>query len=530
MSEPPFGFGLPGQPGDDQEHGSGGASGSGSGGSGTGGSGSGGGSGPGSGGPGGPGGPGQPGGPGSPGDPMGPGGPFGDPQQLADALRQVADAMSYQGGPVNWDLAKNTARQTIVAKGDPSVLDNQRAAVVEAVRLADLWLEDATSLPSGIRTIKAWSRSEWVEATMPVWKTLCQPIAERAVDTMGGMLSVSETDLDELPPDLRSAMAALTGGAGAGGLGGLGLGGLSEMMRRVGGMMVGGQAGAAVGTLAEDIISSSDIGLPIGPEGTAALLPAGVAAFGAGLSVGEDEVRLFVAMREAAHHRLFSHVPWLRARLLGAVEDYARGINVDADSLRDAMQQIDLENPEAAISGAATFQPEDTEEQKAALARLETLLALVEGWVSTVVADAAHNRLPEADALAEAIRRRRATGGPAERTFATLVGLELRPRRLREAATMWRALTEARGADGRDALWAHPDLLPTAEDFDDPDGFVRGRPELDMSASDEESQAGADAAGDPRSPGEADSTGEGGPGEADSTDGDQPPDHREPPQ
>ncbi len=493
MSEPPFGFGLPGQPGDDQEHGSGGASGSGAGGSGAGGSGSGG-SGPGSGGPGGPGGPGQPGGPGSPGDPMGPGGPFGDPQQLADALRQVADAMSYQGGPVNWDLAKNTARQTIVAKGDPSVLDNQRVAVVEAVRLADLWLEDATSLPSGIRTIKAWSRSEWVEATMPVWKTLCQPIAERAVDTMGGMLSVSETDLDELPPDLRSAMTALTGGAGAGGLGGLGLGGLSEMMRRVGGMMVGGQAGAAVGTLAEDIISSSDIGLPIGPEGTAALLPAGVAAFGAGLSVGEDEVRLFVAMREAAHHRLFSHVPWLRARLLGAVEDYARGINVDADSLRDAMQQIDLENPEAAISGAATFQPEDTEEQKAALARLETLLALVEGWVSTVVADAAHNRLPEADALAEAIRRRRATGGPAERTFATLVGLELRPRRLREAATMWRALTEARGVGGRDQVWGHPDLLPTAADLDDPEGFVRGRPELDLSGLTEDGGAAAGGA------------------------------------
>jgi putative hydrolase len=189
-------------------------------------------------------------------------------------------------------------------------------------------------------------------------------------------------------------------------------------------------------------------------------------------------------MREAAHQRLFSHVPWLRARLLGAVEDYARGIKVDPDSLRDAMQQIDLENPEAlteALSGAANFQPEDTPEQKAALARLETLLALVEGWVATVVADAAHNRLPDADALAEAIRRRRATGGPAERTFATLVGLELRPRRLREAATMWQALTEERGTSGRDQIWEHPDLLPTAEDLEDPEGFARGRPELDLS-------------------------------------------------
>lgn len=442
---------------------------------------------------------------------MGPGGLFGDPQQFAEALRQFADLMSYQGGPVNWDLAKNTARQTIAAQGDPSVLGNQRTAVIEALRIADLWLEDATSLPSGIRSVQAWSRSEWVEATMGVWQTLCAPIAERAVDTMGSLLSVSEEDVNELPPEMRSAMAAFTGGGALGGI--PGLGGLGEMMRRIGGMMVGGQAGAAVGALAEEIISSSDIGLPLGPEGTAALLPAGVAAFGAGLSVDEDEVRLFVALREAAHHRLFSHVPWLRARLLGAVEDYARGIKLDADALRDAMPQIDPANPEAlseALSGAVMFHPEDTEEQKAALARLETLLALVEGWVSTVVADAAKDRLPQADALAEAIRRRRATGGPAERTFATLVGLELRPRRLREATTLWRELTDARGITGRDELWGHPDLLPTADDLDDPEGFVRGRPELDISDL-TEPESGPDAAGGAAKPGADDGPADHGP-------------------
>jgi putative hydrolase len=459
MNEPPFGFSVPGDPGDDPNRPSGGEGGEG-------------------------GGQGGQGGQGGVEGPFGAGGPLGDPQQLAEALRQFADLMAYQGGAINWDLAKNIARQTVAAKGDPSVLANERTEIAEAIRLADLWLEDATTLPSGVRSATAWSRSEWVEATMPVWTTLCEPIAERAVDTMSGLLTVSQDDLEDLPPEMRSMMSALSGG-GAGGLGALGgFGGLGEMMRRIGGMMVGGQAGAAVGALAEEIISSSDIGLPIGPEGTAALLPAGVAAFGSGLSVPAEEVRLFVALREAAHHRLFSHVPWLRARLLGAVEDYARGIKVDAEALRDAMPQIDPSNPEAlneALSGAALFSPEDSPEQKMALARLESLLALVEGWVATVVADAARNRLPQADALAEAIRRRRATGGPAERTFATLVGLELRPRRLREAAAIWRGLTDARGVEGRDEIWGHPDLLPTSDDLDDPDAFVRGKPEFDIS-------------------------------------------------
>jgi putative hydrolase len=440
MTDPPFGFGPPGDRGGSGDSGS------------------------------------TPGG-----GPLGPLGPLGDPQQFADALRQFADLMSWQGGPVNWDLAKNIARQTVSAKGDPSVLDVERQKVVDAIRVADLWLEDATSFPTGIRAVQAWSRSEWVEATLPVWSKLCDPIAARAVDAMGGLLTEDPEELGgELPPELRSAMTAMTGG-----MGGLGaLGGLGQMMRRIGGMMVGGQTGAAIGALAQEVVSSTDVGLPLGPEGTAALLPAGVTAFGEGLSVNADEVRLFLAMREAAHHRLFGHVPWLRARLLSAVEDYARGITVDTSALRDAMPQIDPSNPEAlndALAGAALFQPEDTEQQKAALARLETVLALVEGWVATVVGSVAGDRLPQANSLAEAIRRRRATGGPAERTFATLVGLELRPRRLREAAAIWGGLTDARGVSGRDAIWAHPDLLPTADDFDDPDGFVRGRPELDIS-------------------------------------------------
>src|SRR5690606_15359188 len=109
------------------------------------------------------------------------------------------------------------------------------------------------------------------------------------------------------------------------------------------------------------------------------------------------------------------------------------------------------------LGGGELLKPEETERQKAALARLETTLALVEGWVDTVVNTAAQGRLPSVAALAEMLRRRRATGGPAERTFATLVGLELRPRRLREAAALWKALGDARGTEGRDAVWNHPD-------------------------------------------------------------------------
>jgi putative hydrolase len=138
------------------------------------------------------------------------------------------------------------------------------------------------------------------------------------------------------------------------------------------------------------------------------------------------------------------------------------------------MGEIDPTNPESlqnALSGGL-FEPQETPEQLTALRRLETLLALIEGWVDAVVYAAAGERMPGAAALREASRRRRATGGPAEQTFSTLVGLELRPRRLREAAALWWAVTEKHGVSGRDGVWAHPDLLPDADDLDDPLGFA----------------------------------------------------------
>ncbi|WP_069815625.1 zinc-dependent metalloprotease [Streptomyces sp. TP-A0874] len=428
-----------------------------------------------------------------------------NPNDLGAAFQQLGQMLSYEGGPVNWEMAKDIARQT-VAQGTPdgtkdaSVAPGERGAVEEAVRLAELWLDDVTSLPSGSGTALAWSRAEWVEATLPVWRNLVDPVAERVAAGMG----------EVLPEEMRAMAGPLLG-----------------MMRSMGGAMFGGQIGQAVGTLAGEVVGSTDIGLPLGPKGKAALLPVNIAAFGKDLSVPLDQVRLYLALREAAHQRLFAHVPWLRSHLFGAVEGYARGIKVDTSKLEDVVGQLDPSHPEQLQDALqqGMFQPEDTPEQKAALARLETALALVEGWVDAVVHAAAAPHLPSADALRETLRRRRATGGPAEQTFATLIGLELRPRRLRDASRLWASLTDARGLDGRDALWAHPDMLPTASDLDDPDGFVHHE-QPDFSELDR--MLGEAAEGGSRGPGpdgDDDGTGRGpggegrGPGGGEGSDG-----------
>ena len=385
-----------------------------------------------------------------PGNPQGiPGMPAGfDINQLGSMLSQLGQMMSNatpSSGPVNYDLAKQLATSQVPASHPASSIDVKQ--VSDAVALAEIWLDGATSMPAGARTATAWTPKQWIEATMPMWEKLCSPIADR----------VSNAWLENLPEQAREQAGPLL-----------------AMMGSMGGMAFGSQLGQGLAQLAVEVLTSTDIGLPLGPEGTAALLPLAISEFGKGLDLPEDQVRLYLAAREAAHHRLYAGVPWLRDRVMGLVANFAGAITVDFSAVEDLAANMDMSNP-ASIQeaiGQGVFEPKITPGQQAVLAGLETVLALVEGWVDTVVADAVGDRLPGAAALQETLRRRRATGGPAEQTFATLIGLELRPRRLRAAADLWRALEDSRGIEARDALWSHPDLLPSSADLDDPTGFV----------------------------------------------------------
>ena len=428
------------------------------------------------------------------GDPTNPFAAFGaggfDVGALGQMLTQLGQmisqgAASGGGGPVNYDLAKQMAVQKLSTTGLPSA--QQATAVTDAVHLAELWLDPATALPTGVHSTAAWAPRDWVEATLPTWQRLCDPVARRMASSW----------IDALPDEVRQAAGPLV-----------------TMIEQMGGMAFGSQLGTALAQLGGEVLTSTEIGLPLGPLGVAGLLPAAIEQFAAGVERKSSEVIVFLAAREAAHHRLFGHVPWLRQRLLGAVEQFAHGIRVDTDALSELARQVDPSDPQSMheLLSSGLLEQQHNPEQKAALSRLETLLALVEGWVDVVVAEAVGERLPGAEGMRETLRRRRASGGPAEHTFATLVGLELRPHKLRAAADLWRRLTDAQDIERRDGLWNHPDLMPTSEDLDDPAAFVdraaRHAADLDDPIAALERTA-ADAPREQQRPDDPDSSGEG---------------------
>ena len=370
--------------------------------------------------------------------------------RLGEMFGGVGSAMSSgkDAGPVNYDLARQVATSSIGFIAP--IPATTTSAIADAVHLAETWLNGATALPEGTSRAVAWSPSDWVDNTLGTWKRLCDPMAEQ----------ISSVWAQSLPEEAKGMAGPLL-----------------QMMSQMGGIAFGSQLGQALGRLSKEVLTSTDIGLPLGPKGIAAILPDAVESFAEGLEQPRSEIMTFLAAREAAHHRLFSHVPWLSSQLLGAVEAYAAGMKIDMTGIEELARDFNpasLADPAAMenLLSQGVFEPKATPAQTQALERLETLLALIEGWVQTVVTAALGERLPGEAALSETLRRRRASGGPAEQTFATLVGLELRPRKLREAGALWQRLTEAAGMDARDAVWQHPDLLPGADDLDDPAAFI----------------------------------------------------------
>jgi len=360
----------------------------------------------------------------------------------------TAAAGGKPSGPVNYELARRVASNSIGFVAP--IPATTTGAIADAVHLSETWLDGATALPAGTTQSVGWTPTDWVDNTLQTWKRLCDPIAEQ----------ISTVWASSLPEEAKSMAGPLL-----------------AVMSQMGGMAFGSQLGQALGRLSREVLTSTDIGLPLGPKGVAAILPDALESFAAGLEQPRSEILTFLAAREAAHHRLFSHVPWLSSQLLGAVEAYARGMKIDMTGIEELARDFNpasLSDPAAIenLLGQGVFEPKATPAQEQALERLETLLALIEGWVQVVVSAALGDRIPGAAALGETLRRRRASGGPAEQTFATLVGLELRPRKMREAAALWERLTEATGMDARDAIWQHPDLLPNAEDLDEPAGFI----------------------------------------------------------
>ncbi|MEY4981394.1 MAG: hypothetical protein RL174_732 [Actinomycetota bacterium] len=376
-----------------------------------------------------------------------------DPAAIAAMMSQLQSALKSFGeadsSGVNWNLALDQARN-IARKDGRAVSDLVRKEINDAMAIGALWLGQQTEISELTTEPKLLTREMWVADSIALFQALASPIASRMSNAL------SENLNSNLPEELKAT-----------------LGPAAAMLKSAGAALYAMQLGQAIGKLSAEALGGSDIGLPIFQEQRVAFVTQNLEQFVSELEVERDQAFIYMSIREMAHARLFKHSRWLREHVVSLIANFASEIKIDTDKINEVASGFDPNNSDELreILESGGLMAEQTDEQKLALSRIEGLLALIEGWVDAVTDDAT-KLLPKSAAIAEAVRRRRATGGPAEQTFRTLVGLDLRPRKLREAAAMWREIGTALGTAKRDSLWDHPDVLPTLDDIAEPNALI----------------------------------------------------------
>lgn len=377
-----------------------------------------------------------------------------DPANMTMITAQLQSMLGSSGdGAVNWKIAEEVARETVIRSHMDSLSTADANGARSALSVASLWLDVATDIDPNRGPNLAWSRLDWVAHSLPTFKKLMEPLGENISRAFGDVMS---QQAGGLPPQLAGI-----------------IGDPSALISRMIASFLGMQYGVALAELAVGSFGSTDTGIPLVEGSSAALVPSNISAFSRDLEAEDSEILMYIAVRECAAARLYSSMPWLRARVIDTVAEFARGIEIDMSSIEEQVRSLNFDDPsgiqELDLSGV--FVMEQSPGQRDAVARLEHLLSLIEGWVTTVSARAVLPHLPSSVALREMFVRRQATDHPAKAVWGAQLGVELAPRRLRDAATFWELATEKLGVDGRDNLWTHPDLLPTAEDLDDPHAF-----------------------------------------------------------
>ena len=368
---------------------------------------------------------------------------------------------------------RDTAKKFVQAQGSQPLGIKDVTVVNNALEIAELWLNEATVFPATAigAAHTSLSRLDWVDETLPGWQATMEPLATGLASAISGLLDQAVAGQGE-NLGVEGGADALAGSMSA----------IAGLLRSFIGSMIATQLGQAIGAISSNATGAHDVALPLLDPARPILIPENIEKWSADLEIPKTEVYLFHALREAAIARLFAHNPWIVSYMRSAIVDYGRGIRIDMEAIQrqaeEAMQNFDPSqiNPESGENSFnialnnGIFTPEETPEQRAALSKLETALALVDGWADEVTTLAAGDRLPTISQLREMYRRQRATNAPAQQLFKSLLGLEVSPKLTREASAFWQKVRESRDVASRDALWSG--ILPSADELLDPVAFL----------------------------------------------------------
>lgn len=345
---------------------------------------------------------------------------------MSDDLFSQFFELFNQPGPVNLKLAAEVAHHIV---GDRQPVDPWAAEEFrELTRLAEFRLEQVAPFP--VRPspdVLPVDGREWADRNLEGFRYLAEPFADMI-------------DLSDAGP-------------------------AAEMLRPLGPAIAGMQVGTLVGSLATWAMATFDAGVPVHGDGPITFVVPVIDAFIAQHGFDAREIRLWVALNEAAHRALFS-VPFTSERLSDLVTAYADTMKMAPGRLMEMMQGTD---PTAIAEGldpeqlASMF---DTPESRARHAELEAFLGLTGGYRRLLTERAGAELLPR---MADFDAARDADRDLGEQMAGSAFAVTFVPAEaLAAGASFCREVERRYGAPALAAIFTREGRFPSAAEMGDP--------------------------------------------------------------
>jgi uncharacterized protein (DUF2342 family) len=161
-----------------------------------------------------------------------------DPKMLSQLFSQVQAMMTNSEGPVNWELATKTAIE-LAKESQSQPGENLISEIQNSFDIAQLWLSEKTEFTNS-QPIKQLSRTLWVQDAIPLFKDLAEPVA-------ASMSKALSENLNQVMPEELVGM----------------VGPATKFLENAGAAMFAAQLGQSVGKLSENVLSSTEIGIPL---------------------------------------------------------------------------------------------------------------------------------------------------------------------------------------------------------------------------------------------------------------------------
>ncbi len=374
----------------------------------------------------------------------------GDPAEMMTNMMRMFSGLAGGGGGL--DSAMQIA--VSIASGgstEANVDPVDRMALEQLGRVAELHVGQATGLRTSSGsplTIAPVNKGEWVRRSMQAYKPLLEQLAS----------SMATPAVDgELADDPQ--MAAF-----------------EQLFSSMRPMMVNLTTGSMIGHIGSRALGTYDLPIPRPGSNELLVVVPSLDAFGEEWSLERDELRLWIALSEVAHHTVLSipHVAQHMTLLLGK---YANAFRNDPTAITDSLEHFEPSGDFADIQAriqemfgdpSAMLGSMRSAEQEAILPDIAAATGAIVGYVDHIMDSIGSTLITSYGQMTEALRRRRVTASSSDRFVERLLGLELDQDLYDRGRAFIDGIVEREGEEGLGKLWEKVEHLPTPNELEAP--------------------------------------------------------------